>query len=165
LGSEPRRRGIPHPASAIPRGRCGSRRRSNKMIRAAVLAAMLAWAAAGQPAARKSVLILLPDPPGRPASTKVLEGAQAAILKADPSVAVAANYIAQRRPNTPAFAEAQRAWYRSRYGDQKFDAIVVFGLQALEALEEFRRELWPDVPVVFCGLDPSGVGGLPAGAN
>ena len=103
---------------------------------------------------RKSVLILLADPPGRPMSTAVLEGIQSEIHAADLSIAISTDFIPQVQPDVTGFEATRLEWYKAKYHGVRFDAIIVFGPQPLRALVPWRQALWPDVPVVFCGISP-----------
>jgi len=124
-----------------------------------VLIALLALApgVAAQSDVRRSVLLLLPDPPGRPNSAQVLEGVQATLRAADPGIAFSVDYLAQEGQGRPELVATQLAWYREKYRSQRFDAIIVLGPETLISLLRVRDDLWPDVPVIFCGSGPDGV--------
>jgi len=107
-----------------------------------------------QTGARKSVLIVLPDPPGRPLSNAVFDGIQTELRKPGHNIAVSADYISQVPKDQPEFGAAQLSWYRTKYSTVKFDAIVAVGPQALVALLRLRQDLWPTVPLIWCALDP-----------
>jgi hypothetical protein len=65
--------------------------------------------AQSQPDPRRAVLLLLPDPPGRPVSTLVLEGVLSTLRAADPSLALSTDYISQEGKDRPEFvAQATR---------------------------------------------------------
>ena len=102
---------------------------------------------------RQSVLIVLPDPPGRPLGNSILEGVQAGLRAADPSISVSADYIGPVGRERPEFEAAQVAWYRTKYAHSRFDALIVVGPPALEALLAVRAALWPGVPIVFTAID------------
>lgn len=111
-----------------------------------------AW---GEAAHRKSVILIMPDPPGRPISTSVLDAFQHSILMADPTIAVSADYVSQKSQVRPGFAEAQHDWFRRKYTGSHFDVLVVFGLQPLDAVMEMRDDVWPNVPIVMTGVSPA----------
>jgi signal transduction histidine kinase/ABC-type uncharacterized transport system substrate-binding protein len=108
----------------------------------------------GQSSARQSVLIVLPDPPGRPLSDAVLDGIQAELTKQQRSIAVSADYISHVGKDRPEYEKAQLNWFRNKYAGIKFDVIIAVGPQALEALLDLRNDLWPNVPIVWCAVDP-----------
>ena len=105
-------------------------------------------------APRRSILIVLPDPPGRPLSTDILNGIQSELDRIDPDIAISSDYVSQIGKDRPGFDAAQLEWFRTKYQSVRFDAIIAVGPQALASLVSLRRKLWPDVPVVFCALDP-----------
>jgi PAS domain S-box-containing protein len=49
----------------------------------------------------------------------------------------------------PKFQAAQLAWYRSKYRDRRIDLVFAIGLLPFTIL--------PDIPTVFCAIDPSGL--------
>jgi signal transduction histidine kinase len=116
---------------------------------------------AAQAPARKSVLIVLPDPPGRPLSGAVLEGIQAELRRQRLDIAISADYIAQVAKDRPDFGAAQLSWYRTKYAAVKFDAIITVGPQALQALLRLRQDLWSEVPLIWCAVDPDSSLGHP----
>lgn len=109
--------------------------------------------APAQTGRRRSVLIVLPDPPGRPFSTAILDGIQSELRAADSNIAVSADYIRQASQGRPEFQAAQLAWYRTKYAGSRFDALIVVGPAALESVLAIRSALWPDVPIVFTAVD------------
>ena len=120
-------------------------------MRVLILLSLAAWTASAVP--RQKVLVLLPAPPGRPMSNAVLDGIQVTLRAASPDIDLSVDYIVPNTLEQPGFEAAQTEWYRARYQDRMFDAILVFGLRAFEGLLRVRNQIWPDVPVVFCGVD------------
>jgi signal transduction histidine kinase len=118
------------------------------------LLALLAVAvpAVGASAGRGSVLVVLPDPPGRPAATVVLDGIQSTLRAADPSIAISADYLPLRADRDSGFIDAELSWFRAKYAGVHFDVIIVLEPQTLRALMPLRDALWPGTPVVFCGV-------------
>lgn len=110
--------------------------------------------AEAQSAARQSVLIVLPDPPGRPLSNSLLDGIQTQLRKQQRNIGISADYISQVPKDRPEYEAAQLDWFRTKYAGVKFDAIIAVGPQALQALIHLRKDLWPDVPLVWCAVDP-----------
>lgn len=116
-----------------------------------LLLLLLSSTSHAQPEPRRSVLLLLPDPPGRPNSNDVLEGVQNTLRAADPSIAFSADYLSQLDTSRAELAEGQIAWFREKYRNRGFDVIIVLGPETLRSLMRFRDELWPGIPVVYCG--------------
>jgi hypothetical protein len=66
--------------------------------------------------------------------------------------------VAKDRPD---FGAAQLSWYRTKYATAKFDAIITVGPQVLQALLRLRQDIWPQVPLIWCALDPDSNAGQP----
>jgi signal transduction histidine kinase len=65
-------------------------------------------------------------------------------------------YMDTRRYSPDAlFTDLQRL-YETKYAAMKFDLIVTTDNNALEFVRRCRKTLFPDVPIVFCGLDLTG---------
>jgi signal transduction histidine kinase len=84
---------------------------------------------------------------------EVLDGIKSEIRAADFTIAISTEFISPLRPDVPGFEAKRLEWFKAKYHGIKFDAIIVFGPQTLRALVPLRKELWPDVPVVFCAAD------------
>src|SRR3954452_8629502 len=42
---------------------------------------------------------------------------------------------------------------KAKYRDRHIDAVIVFGVSALDFIERRREQLWPSVPIVFAAID------------
>ena len=51
------------------------------------------------------------------------------------------------------YFETLRDVYRKKYADQRMDLIVAVNFRALDFLMRQGEEIWPNTPVVFCGVD------------
>jgi signal transduction histidine kinase len=122
-------------------------------VAALLLLLLLFWPSPSpaQPEPRRSILLVLPDPPGRPNSTGVLEGVQNALRIADPSIALATDYLSQQEQDRPEFMDRQLAWFREKHRDRHFDAIIVLGPETLRSVLSMRDSVAPGAPVVYCG--------------
>ncbi|MGA2146247.1 MAG: hypothetical protein ABSH49_14930 [Bryobacteraceae bacterium] len=116
----------------------------------------VASAAAG----RGSVLVLLPDPPGRPVSTLVLENIQSTLRAGDPGISISADYIALRAGGVSGLTAAQLSWFQAKYAGVRFDVIIVLEPQTMRAALPLRNALWPGTPLVFCGVGSRDYGDL-----
>lgn len=108
--------------------------------------------AASATAGRGSVLVLLPDPPGRPVSTVVLDNIQSTVRAGDPNISISADYIALRAGGVSGLTAAQFSWFQAKYAGVRFDVIVVLEPETMRAAMPLRNALWPGTPVVFCGV-------------
>lgn len=113
----------------------------------------LAAEAPGDPAARKSVLLLNVEQPHLPWVAGISSGIFAAFDAAPPSSRpeVQTEYLDVIR--MPDHAAAQTVWFRERYSGQHFDAIIAVTNPALSFVLPLRNELWPDAKIVL--LTPS----------
>src|SRR5271157_3183243 len=50
------------------------------------------------------------------------------------------------------YEKALSATLRASYADKKPDLVMAIGFPALEFAEEYRYQLFPDVPIVFAGV-------------
>jgi len=71
-----------------------------------------------------------------------------------PSASLTVEYMDSDRqdPNSARFAEL-RDLYRDEYGNESFDLILASDDDAFQFLLEYRDEIFPGVPVVFCGVN------------
>src|SRR4029453_1453676 len=53
-----------------------------------------------------------------------------------------------------------RDWYKTKYAGRTLDLLIASGLEPRTFLLRFRSELWPDVPIVFGGMDERNLKGL-----
>ena len=83
----------------------------------------------------------------------ILDGVQAGLRAADPSLSISADYISQISGDRRGFEAAEMAWYRTKYANRRFDALIVVGPAALDAVLTVRAALWPRVPIIFTAID------------
>ncbi len=62
-------------------------------------------------------------------------------------------YMDTKRIHTPDYIEGLRDFYRIKYRNVTFDAIISADHDALLFLTRYRRELFPSTPVIFCGIN------------
>jgi len=62
-------------------------------------------------------------------------------------------YMDTRRYSPDTLFTDLKRLYETKYGATKFDLIVTTDNNALEFVRRCRKTLFPDVPIVFCGLD------------
>ena len=105
------------------------------------------------PAAPKSVLLLITGQMGTPEVDAAAAGIRST-LQSDSlvSLTIYSEYLDQNRFG-PDYLEGLPGWYLEKYGGHKPDVVVACGSAALDFLLKSRRDLWPDVPVVFSAAD------------
>jgi hypothetical protein len=109
-----------------------------------------------------SVLILLPGQPGLPAASAIASGIRAVLLTEwSFRVTIEMEHVDVARFASPEVeARRLRALYGAKYGKQRFDVIVAALPEPFQFALRARDELWPETPVVVCGVDERSVQGL-----
>jgi len=110
-----------------------------------------AWAG-GAPASKKHVLILNSYDPAYAWTANIVQGAQSVFDKMD-EVTVSIEFMDTKKVFTPEYADLLSRVYAKKYGSMHFDLIVSSDDDALDFLKRYRDELFPGVPVVFCGVN------------
>ncbi|MDR3409458.1 MAG: EAL domain-containing protein [Formivibrio sp.] len=80
-------------------------------------------------------------------------GVQAGLAKNIPPVQFHIEYMDTKRVSDQAHFDNLRRLYAHKYQSLKLDAIVATDNDAFEFLRRYRDELFPGVPVVFCGVN------------
>jgi signal transduction histidine kinase len=129
---------------------------SKSLLRLAVLLSITATASytkAGD-ALPRSVLLLDQENQSRVWNFD-LANALRSVLTADPGlpITVYADNLDLARVAGPAYEKALRAFLIEKYRNIQIGVIVVNGVRALDLVLSLRRELWPNVPVVFAAVD------------
>ncbi len=105
--------------------------------------------------AKPRILILHSYHKGYEWTDRVMEGMESLVQKEAPDAELFVEYMDTKRhaPET-IFPELYRL-YAQKYGDREkqFDVILCADDNALDFLLAFRDELFPSVPVVFCGIN------------
>ncbi len=56
-------------------------------------------------------------------------------------------------------------FYRQKYSSRKMDLLIAVSVHALDFLIKYRGELFPETPIVFCGLGKRQLNNLSLGPN
>jgi ABC-type uncharacterized transport system substrate-binding protein len=102
---------------------------------------------------------LLPGQPGLPAATAIASGIRAVLLTEFAfRVSIEMEHVDVARFGSPDIEERRlRAVYGSKYGGQRFDAIIAALPEPFQFVLRARDTLWPGTPVVVCGVDERSV--------
>jgi PAS domain S-box-containing protein len=109
-------------------------------------------AAAGAPSDKRHVLILNSYDPAYGWTANIVQGAQSVFDKMD-DVAISIEFMDTKKVFTPEYADLLSQIYAKKYGSMHFDLILSSDDDALDFLKRYRDELFPGVPVVFCGVN------------
>jgi ABC-type uncharacterized transport system substrate-binding protein len=74
-------------------------------------------------------------------------------FKDNPNVILNIEYMDTKMINNPDHFEQLRQLYKNKYAQYKIDVIISTDDDALKFLRKYRDELFPGVPVVFCGVN------------
>lgn len=107
---------------------------------------------AEQPADKKSVLILHSYSKDYKWTENISEGI-ASVLNANPQVQILREDMDTLRISDPAYLAKLFEIYKYKFGNIKFDAIICSDENAFIFLKAYHEELFPGVPVVFCGVN------------
>ncbi|NCB77049.1 MAG: PAS domain S-box protein [Negativicutes bacterium] len=101
-------------------------------------------------AAEQRILVLQSYHPGFVWSDRINQG----ILDTIPhNIIVQIEYMDTKRLNTPAhFANLKQFWKQKFQGFQ-YDAVITVDDEALLFAKTYRQSLFPDAPIVFCGVN------------
>ena len=100
-----------------------------------------------------NILLLHSYHPGYEWTDRIQEG-MALVLDQEASDAeLHIEYMDTKRHAPEALFPRLRRYYASKYAGRNFDAILCSDDNALDFLLAFRGELFPEVPVLFCGIN------------
>jgi ABC-type uncharacterized transport system substrate-binding protein len=132
--------------------------------RVACILLILACAAAGSvPAAAqegkaKKVLILHSYHEGNEWTDSITAGVEAVLDAKDQNIEIYTEYMDASRIVEKGYSQKLYEFYRLKYGDIRFDAVIVADDEAFKFLLQRQRDLFPNTPCIFTGVnsyDPS----------
>jgi len=83
----------------------------------------------------------------------IQEGLSRSLSQQFPQVEIYVEYMNTKRHSAEILAKSLRELYTTLYRNVDFDVIVASDNNALDFLLQYREELFPGVPVVFCGIN------------
>lgn len=108
-----------------------------------------------QPSPPKAILLLDQDDFGHPAYMMVRSAFRPLIAgRLGPDTVVYTENLDSTLFDGEDYQKGLKEWLRHKYQDRRVDAIVSIGEVATGYAVALRRELWPDVPVLFCDQRP-----------
>jgi len=69
------------------------------------------------------------------------------------SVEITTEYMDTKRIYSKEYMESLFEFYKKRYKNRKFDVIIASDNNALEFLNTYHDKIFPDTPIVFCGIN------------
>ncbi len=76
-----------------------------------------------------------------------------ATLESQVNVEIRVEYMDTRRIHTEQYLEELLALYKLRFQNRQFDIVIATDNNAFNFLREYRDDLFPDTPVIFCGVN------------
>jgi len=148
-------RGLLERGRKIPVRGCAARRARARRWAVVFSIACLSCAATvdAATAAKKNVLVLNSYHRGFIWSDNIMKAITTEFDKSGMDVELYFEYMDTKRHNPEKVFHALEQLYRKKYEGKKFDAIMVSDNNAFMFLLGRRAKLFPDVPVVFCGVN------------
>ena len=102
---------------------------------------------------KKNVLYLNSYHHGYQWSDQVLEGVRKVLSQSEFKIDLQIEYLDAKKYNYEYIKPRLYTLYREKFKDEQFDIIILSDNDALNFVQEFKGELFGDVPVVFCGVN------------
>ncbi|SHO49069.1 PAS domain S-box-containing protein [Desulfopila aestuarii DSM 18488] len=129
-----------------------SRRIQTLFLLVLLLLLFFPWPALAQKL-KKNVLYLNSYHDGYQWSDQVLEGVRKVLNQSDFKIDLQIEYLDAKKYNYEYIKPRLYTLYREKFKDEKFDIIIVSDNDALSFIQEFKEDLFGNVPVVFCGIN------------
>ncbi len=101
----------------------------------------------------KSVLYINSYHQGYPWSDTILEGIREALDQSDYKIELQIEYLDAKKFNVVPVVSAFHQLHREKFQDKQFDVVIVSDDDAFHYAIKYRPELFPGVPIVFCGVN------------
>ena len=108
--------------------------------------------AAGPP--ERAVLVLDQSSAGLPFNSAVFNAIRSTINAGSKSpISFYSEHLDANRFFGPEYENEFVRFLKAKYRDRSIDAVVVFGVSALDFIERRHEQLWPSAPVIFAAID------------
>lgn len=115
--------------------------------------AMLPTLAAAQSGPGHNVLVLNSYHRGKPFQDLIVSGIQDTFDHSDLNVSLYYEDMDAKRYALDKIESYMKELYTYKYAHKKLDAILAIDNNALDFVLKYRKELFPKIPVVFCGIN------------
>ncbi|TRO78680.1 ABC transporter substrate-binding protein [Desulfuromonas acetexigens] len=123
------------------------------LVGAFLFAATAVSSAAPLPQKEARVLVLHSYHAGQSWTESVMQGIREVFAPESPAIRLHAEYLDTKRNPDPAYLDAFDKLLRSKLAGLSFDLILVSDNDALDLALSYRDELYPHLPIVFCGIN------------
>ena len=118
-----------------------------------LLFVLAAPASAGAEKIRKNVLFFNSYQNGYQWSDDILAGVREAFAASAFNVDLQIEYMDSKKYADPVLRGMLHDFYKLKYRNTHFEVILASDNYAFDFLREYQKELFPDTPVVFCGVN------------
>jgi len=105
------------------------------------------------PQGEARVLVLHSYHAGQSWTDSVMQGIREVFAPEAPAILLHAEYLDTKRNPDPAYLDAFDTLLRRKLAGLSFDLLLVSDNDALDLALRYRDELYPEVPIVFCGIN------------
>ncbi|WP_243838141.1 hybrid sensor histidine kinase/response regulator [Nitratidesulfovibrio liaohensis] len=141
------------PAQALPSSPSSQAAQPSQSPDTATSATGAAGSLGAQEGARKNVLYLNSYHNGYAWSDHIQEGIRQTLAESPYSIVFQVEYMDSKKFHYQDTVSTLYALYRDKFRNKKFDIIIASDNVAVDFLLQFGEELFPGVPIVFCGLN------------
>ena len=128
--------------------------RSRALLNLTVVAAVLLAGPVAAAPPERAVLVLDQSSAGLPFNAAVTNAIRSTVNAGSKSpISFFSEYLDANRFFSPEYENDFVQFLKAKYRGRQIDAIVVFGVSALDFIARRREQLWPSVPVVFAAID------------
>src|SRR5512145_1557049 len=103
-------------------------------------------------ATTRNVLLLNSYHPTYSWTANIVQGVRET-LEIDPDVELSIDFMDTKKASSPEYFKQLSQLLAQKYGAIRFDLIICSDDDALSFLLDYRDEIFPKVPVVFCGIN------------
>ncbi|MBI4804123.1 MAG: PAS domain-containing protein [Desulfovibrio sp.] len=114
---------------------------------------LIASLAHGQVEVKKKILYLSSYHNGYAWSDQILEGMRSALDKSTLPYDLQIEYMDSKRFAEPNMDAVLERLFKEKYRNPSFDAIIVSDDFAFQFILKYQKSLFPDTPVIFCGVN------------
>ncbi|MGE4292417.1 MAG: ATP-binding protein [Desulfovibrio sp.] len=123
------------------------------LLTACALALLLPEPQAEAKGIKRRVLLLNSYQNGYAWSDDILDGVRKQFTESGLTVDLQIEYMDTKRYAPEAVEDALHAYFKAKFANDRFDVIIASDNTALSFMTRYRDELFPGVPVVFCGIN------------
>ncbi|MCP4338112.1 MAG: response regulator [Desulfobulbaceae bacterium] len=102
---------------------------------------------------KKTVLYLNSYHNGYHWSDGILEGVRSVLNKSRYKVDLQIEYMDAKKFNYDIFSQNLLTLYKKKFKNESFDIVILSDNDALNFVNQHRQDLFPNIPVVFCGIN------------